>query len=114
MFGKSPNNIPFVLKRKFTLSTRHSSLSVSALKKNTRLTPRVHTVHIHVIQIEIRNEEAHILAVVLDYHSYRLSLFSLPEKKQTTSRDDADMYPLNILVRTPSSASSKNIQSKSG
>lgn len=114
MFGKSPNNIPFVLKRKFTLLTRRSSLSVFAPKKNTRLIPRIHTVHIRAIQVEIQNEETHALAIVLNYYSHRLSLFSFHEKKQATSLNDADMYPLGIPIRTLSSASNKNIQSKSG
>lgn len=114
IFGKNPNNIPFVLKRNFTLSIRHSSLSVFAPKKNTRLIPRIRTVHIHAIQVEIQNEETHALAIVLNYCSYCLSLFSFSRKKQATSRDDADVYPSNVLVRMLSSSSSKNIQSKSG
>lgn len=45
MFGKSPNDIPFVLKRKFTLLTRRSSLSVFALKKYETDSPNAYRSH---------------------------------------------------------------------
>lgn len=78
---KSPNNIPFVLRHSFTLSIKRSSLSGFAPKKNTRLISRIHTVHIHVIQVEIQSEETHALVIVLNYCSYCLSLFSFSRKK---------------------------------
>lgn len=114
IFWKSHNNISFVLRRCFALLIRRSPLSVFAPKKNARLIPRIHTVHTHVVQVEIQNEETHALAIVLNYYSHRLSLFLFHEKKQATSLNNADMYPLNIPIRTLSSVSNKNIQSKSG
>ena len=45
IFGKSPNDIPFVLKRKFTLLTRRSSLSVFAPKKHETDSPNTYRSH---------------------------------------------------------------------
>lgn len=113
MFGKSPNNIPFVLKRKFTLSTRRSSLSVFAPKKYETDSPSAYRSHPCYSNWDTKRRSTHISSCLgLSFVSFVVVL--VPWKKQPASRDDADVYPSNILVRMLSSSSSKNIQSKSG
>lgn len=110
MFGKSPNNIPFVLRHNFTLLTRRSSLSVSIRKKKHETdSPSTSRSHPCYSSWDMKRRNMCISnCLELLLASFVVVLVS--RKKQTTSRDDANVYSSNVLVRTLSSVSSKTFK----
>ena len=110
---KSHNNISFVLRRSFTLLARRSSLLVSVLEKHETGSPNTHRSHPCYSSRDVKQRNTRI-SNCLESLLTSFVVALIPWKKQATSRDDADMYPLNILVRTMSLSSSKNIQNKFG